>query len=414
MSISMKIASLLIFARNFLCVLIAITAAGGIATPAFSAGLDLKGVPAVKEFPPIAAADIKAKMKKSKEIKPYNLDELSYEILLPKDWTDSIQQAPVTGANDKNFLSNNVLSMVAKYVGPPKNLVRSHLTIEALQLPYDISARNWLVNYVVRNGFTMSAMTEKSPYEIEARYVQFDRDQTYAVRVRALINGPKLILVRYYLPQENEKEEEALQGQIVSSFRLLNMGQQGVEKLEEYGFLDQSFFNYPASWELKERNILSIERMSALLFQSKRDENDVVTLDGHIKINVISKLLKTTLAQEIETFRSNLVIKDYSVGKLIETISYKYHPTIKSGKAQIYQLVPSQPNTMQYYEFLVAVMEGADYYYIVSMISPSRDIDFYTWAQNIEVARIIVESVRRDNFSTEIDLNDPYYDYLKE
>ncbi len=236
------------------------------------------------------------------------------------------------------------------------------------------------------------------------------------VRGRAVINGSTLSIIRYYLPQENQKEDEALQAQVVNSYTMLSPSKEGIEPQEKYGFLDQSYFNYPASWDLKDKSILSIERMSALLSQVSRREakDDELFLDGHIKINVISKLLKTTLDEEIATFRDELIIPGYTLGKMIEKVNYNYNRDIKSGKAQIYELQPSDPVKMSPYEFLVTVMEGEEYYYIISMVTPSRDQDFLTWAQNIEAARTVIESTRRQSVSIEEDANDPYYDYLKE
>lgn len=378
-------------------------------------GVDLNKVPPVNEPAPMSEADIKAKMKRAKEVKPYNKNDLSFELILPKDWSDNTQPPPIGPSMDQK-LSKTVLSVLGKFVSPPKNLVRSHITIEALDLPYEISAKNWVVNYILTSGFSLTGMTEKSNKELEVLYVQVDGDQPYVVRGRAVINGSTLSIIRYYLPQENQKEDEALQAQVVNSYTMLSPSKEGIEPQEKYGFLDQSYFNYPASWDLKDKSILSIERMSALLSQVSRREakDDELFLDGHIKINVISKLLKTTLDEEIATFRDELIIPGYTLGKMIEKVNYNYNRDIKSGKAQIYELQPSDPVKMSPYEFLVTVMEGEEYYYIISMVTPSRDQDFLTWAQNIEAARTVIESTRRQSVSIEEDANDPYYDYLKE
>ncbi len=408
---SMKTANHLPLNLSLIAVLFALM----VPVAAQAQGVDLKKVPSVKESAPLSDADTKSKMKKAREVKPYNKDDLSFEIMVPKDWSDNTQPPPI-GPNMDQKLSNTVLSILGKFVSPPKNLVRSHITIEALELPYEISAQNWVVNYILTSGFSLTEMSEKSDKEIEVVYVQVDRDQAYTVRGRAIINGPTLTIVRYYLPQENQKEDEALQAQVVQSFHMLKPSKEGIEKREQYGFLDQSYFNYPVSWDLKDRNILSIERMSALLSQQSRreTEDDILYLDGHIKVSVISKLLKTTLEQEIETFRDELSIPDYTLGKMIEKVEYKYNRDIRSGKAQIYELMPTDPVKMSPYEYLVSVMEGDEYYYFVSMVSPSRDQDFFTWAQNMQAARIVIESMRRQSVSMEEDVNDPYYDYLKQ
>lgn len=385
-----------------------------LSAPALAAiGVNVTDIPKLKEyeFPP--QADFEKATRPVRQDNPYDDPYLSYEFRLPNDWENNVQAVPIVDGEGQRFLSNSVLSIVGKYISKPKNLQRSTLTVEAQEVTYEISAKNWFINFIINNGYSLSGLTEISTQELEAMYVALQDDETFVVRVRVLINGSRLIVVRYYLPQDNYEEDKILQAQIIKSFRLTKETKERVEKQETYGFLDQSYFNYPVSWKLKEKSILSIERMSALLTQETIEDKRSV-LEGHIKINVISRLLKTTLAREIETFRNDLKIPRYKIGDLIETVDYKYDPSIKIGKAQIYKLVPDDKVNMQPYEFLVTVMQGDDYYYITSLITLAREQDFYIWARNMEAVRIVNESMRRQRLIMEIDLNDPYYDYLKE
>lgn len=412
MSISMKTASLRKSAvvRFFSLMAIILFAAAPVKA---AVGVNIKDIPKLKEyqFPPQAEFE---KQTKPLDVKnPYDDSYLSYSVRLPKDWSENMQPAPIGAAGGQNLLSNSVLSIISKYISRPKNLQRSTLTIEAQNMIHEISAKDWFINFIINNGFSLSGLTERGPRDLEAMYVALVNDITYVVRARVLVNGSRLIVMRYYLPQDNYEEEKVVQAQIVNSFHLMNNTNERIEKQETYGFLDQSYFNYPKSWKLKEKSILSIERMSALLTQESLEEKTFI-LEGHIKINVISRLLKTTLAQEVDAFRKELKIPRYSVGDLLENVTYEYDPSIKLGKSQIYKLVPDDKVNMQDYEFLVTAMQGDDYYYITSLITPSREQDFYTWAKNMEAVRIVNESMRRQNLSLKYDPNDPYYDYLKE
>lgn len=375
-------------------------------------GINITDIPKLKEYPLKSQEEFEKTTKVIKQENPYGDSKISYEFRVPKKWSLNVQQAPI-GGEGGSPLSKSVLTIIAKYISEPKNLQRSTITIEAQELAYEISAKNWFINFIINNGFSLSGMTEKSSREIEAMYVALENDVTYVVRTRVILNGSRLVVVRYYLPQENYEEEKPLQAQVMASFHLLQPTAERIETQETYGFLDQSYFNYPKSWTLKEKSILSIERMSALLTQEMTDRKRQI-LEGHIKIKVISRLLKTTMAEEIENFRKELKIPHYSVGQLIENVDYTYDPSIKVGKAQLYKLEPDDKVNMQAYEFLVAVMQGDDYYYITSLITPSREQDFYTWAKNMEAVRIVNESMRRSNLVMKYDPNDPYFDYLKE
>lgn len=375
-------------------------------------GIDLNKIPAINPVPGMPQAEFEKITKLESEKDPYDDQLVSYDIRLPKEWTGNVQAAAKEVAVADKIMGDTVLSILGRYVGPAKNLHRSYIVVEAQKLSSEIGVKNWFVNFILRNGFSLDALSEHSDKEIEALYVQVINDQTYAVRTRAIINGPRLIMVRYYLPQENFAEEKALMYQIVNSFKLRSPSTQRIEEQKTYAFLDQSYFDYPATWGLRGKPIYSIERMSATLYQQQVLPSQMTVLEGQIKIDVISKLLKTTLAQEVKSFRDGVNIQGYTIGKLIESIKYKYDPSIKAANAQIYELVPSDPLTMKSYEFLVTVMEGTDFYYITSMITPSREQDFLTWARNIETAKIVNESMRRSNMK--IDPNDAYYDYLKE
>lgn len=382
-------------------------------TSAHATGIDFKKIPGIKHYETPTSAEFQKSGKKIEEKSPYGDPLLAYEFFLPQKWTDNLQSIPEKLSDGQKDISASIFSMMGRYVSDAKNLQRSYVTVEGQKLDHEIRAKYWLANQILTTGVTLSALTEKSMKEVEALYVQMEKDTSYVVRARAIINGDKIVVIRHFLPQDNYKELMVEQDKIVSSFKLLNPSEETIEKREVFGFLDQSYFDYPESWRLKEKPILTVDRMSAMLFQEKM-QRDVLVLEGHVKINTVSRLLKTTLAQEVDTFKKALDVPEYSVGKLIETLEYKKDPSISFQETQIYELLPKDKINMRPYELLVSIMQGQDYYYIVSMISPSRDLDFYGWAKNIEVSKIIIESMRRHKDSKAVDPNDPYYDYLKE
>jgi hypothetical protein len=426
MSISMRIGSQpkLVLFKLLLCLLF-LTFSSAVSAET----LDLNKIPKLKEYDFSANGEFEKNTRIEKEENPYDDKYISYEFRVPKKWTENSERSALTKVKipqgrraDSQALglgamglSSNVLGILGKYVGPPTNLLRSHVVVEAQELGYEISARNWFVQFILKNGFTLAGYTEKSSDELEALYVEVINDQSYIVRTRVVINGPRLIMFRHYLPQENYDEEKLSQAQIVASLKLLNPVDEGIEKRQEYGFLDQSYFNYPVSWEFTAKPIYSIERMSATLMQKKGDKDSPLVLEGQIKIAVTSRLLKTTLAEETEKFRSSIAIKNYTLGDFIENIPVTYDKSITMGQTQAYKLVPANPVSMKSYEFMVSVMQGNDYYYIISLLTPSREQDFYNWSRNLEAFRIVVETTRRSNVKLPtIDTNDPYFDYLKE
>lgn len=336
---------------------------------------------------------------------PFEEKALSFEVHLPKGWKAELDPPlKIPGGG----LSEHVLGEVARYTSPSRFNLRSFFTLEALELTYEIGARDWLINHLLNNGATLNALTEKSASEVEAIYVIVDADTTYAVRIKAIINGSRIILARYFVPQEDYKAERDMQAQVLASFKLTDPEEGGAEKWLSYGFLDQSYFDYPVSWKLSARPIKSIEKMQALLFTGLDNEKP----DGQVKIYLTSKLLGTSLAEAVQTYRKKIGVKGYHLGELIQTKSFNYDESMVFGASEIYEMVP-HPITMMPYELVVSVMESDEYYYIVSMLTPARKMEFYIWARNMEAFRIIVETMRRFNDTSDRE-EGGYYQYMDE
>lgn len=418
MFISMKTASLRksSVVRAFLLIAALLVSAGS----AWALEVEAAKIPALKKYDFVPEAQFDAQTKAVNETSPYGDDELSYSLRLPKGWTENTQATLMGSSSGEGVLSSDVLSIIGRYTSPAKNFKRSYVTVEAIHAAYEIGMKDWFFNFMIRSGFTISAMSEKSLREIEALYIQNEGEDAYVVRARLILNGSKIVLVRYFLPQDNYDDEKIEQAQIIDSFKFLSDAGTQIEKRETYGFLDQSYFDFPASWELKERSILTIERMSATISQirvigdDKTNEGDrEYVLQGFIKVVAVSKLLKTTLPQEIERFRSEIKIPGHKIGKMVGQLSFDFHPDIVSGKGQIYALTPDAAVRTKDYQLAVSVLEGKDYYYITSLVTPSKAQDFYIWARNMQAYRIVNETIRRGNVPVP-DASDPYFDYLKD
>lgn len=375
-------------------------------------GLDISKIAPLKKVEFLPTDQFNKATRIESEPAPYDDAYLPYELRIPKAWTENVHGGVGEIKRTDRALSDSVLAILGRYTSPAKNLVRSYVVVEAASLSYEVGLRDWFLNFILQNGFSLAAYEQKSEKEIEALYVQMIGDQAYSVRVRAIVNGPRIVMVRYYLPQDNIETERQQQAQVVSSFKLMKPSDDKIEKRLEYAFLDQSFFNYPQSWTLQARTIYSIERMHASIFK-KIGEKEKESLFGQIKVTAVSRLLKTSLADEVKTFKAETAVKGYHLGKLIETISYKYDPSIKSGRTEAYEFVPQDKATMKNYEYVVSVLQNEDFYYFINLITPAREQDFYIWSRNMEAFRIVSETVRRSKLNA-ADMSDPYYDYLKE
>jgi len=337
------------------------------------------------------------------EMTPLDDEFLSFQVRLPKKWK--------VDENDKrrdffeDGLATDVLTPLVRIVSPPNFTLRSFFTLEATELDYEINVKNWFMNYTLLNGYSLEGMSEIDYKTIKAIYVEVDGDTTYVVRARVSINGPRVIIARYYVPQELYKEQKVMQQQALDSFKLTDPQTGTIEEWKSYGFLDQSYVDYPESWFLEPTEILSLERMKALLYSMQPGPDGIMR--GQVNLYLTSKLMDVSLTDEVQRFQDTFKVTGYTLGKVLERPELDYHSDMMFGRTEVYELNPDRPLHMIDYELWVSVMEGEDYYYLITLLTPSRVDEFDIWANNIEAYRQIVASVRRYNYEGK------QYDFLQ-
>ena len=361
---------------------------------------DVSAIPELEALELLPDEEFQEKTNKIKQI-PFDDPDLSYEVSIPKDWTDNIAKLKVTA--DDGTVGRKVLGELARYTSPTNpEYPRSFFTISAQQLTYEIGVKNWFLNYALINGLSLERLTVNNKKELEALYVEVKKDTTYIVRAKIAINGSKLILAQYYVSSWLHAKEKVMQAQAVNSFELLNLQDTPIEELKTHGFLNQSFFDYPPSWALDVSPVKSIEKMKAKLKRENIEDN----LDGVIDIKLYNKVSTPTRSQVLKEFRGEFNVPNYKIGKLIEAPEFEKHKDMSFGMMQAYQLLPSSSKMIEY-ELWVGVLEGKNYIYLITLLTPSREEDFYLWARNIETYRLVTSKMRRHNGENNI------FDFIK-
>ncbi|HTK83691.1 MAG TPA: hypothetical protein VL625_01285 [Patescibacteria group bacterium] len=326
------------------------------------------------------------------EVSPVADKFLAYQIRLPKGWQKASSDKTIDlKKGDEAHVSHRVLGLIAKYYAPQTMEISSEVVIQALELDYSISARNWFLNYVLANGFTLLGMDQLSDTRIEGLYVLVKKDQSFIVRTVAEINGPRMVLTSYQMPEEKWDEEKANQEKVITSFHFLNPEKPRMEPAHTYVYLDLLRFDYPQSWQLTAPSVRAVEGMDVRLVDVTAKDN---TLNGQIDIHIESTDADKTLAQMVKDVRGDVKKLGLEIGDLIETpTDYKFHHQVYFNKVEVYD-VHGRDNEYGGYELYLAVMIEDRYYYIVSMITPGRNTEFVRWARNIEAYREVIESFR--------------------
>ena len=199
-----------------------------------------------------------------------------------------------------------------------------------------------------------------------------------------------MVLAMYYVPENRWQAEKVLQANSLASFRFLTPETVKVEETRTYAFLDLLRFDYPASWRLLAPNIYSIEAMDAKIVSSQGDS----ILDGEVDVHVVSTELDTTLAEQVKTVQKSVEDKGLVIGRLIEQPDdYKIQDDIYFSRIEIYQANDKDKQLLDY-EYWIGVLMEDRYFYIITMLTPSRNTDFYLWARNSEAFKTVVQSLR--------------------
>lgn len=379
--------------KKYLAIAFLITVTSVIFTPnaVHAMGIDLK------KLKPLDAIELIPKEEFEKqttiiEAVPYEDDFLAFQVRLPKGWEQSQSNKSLNEFETKDALSRRVLGVVTRYVSPAKNLKRNSFSVEALKLSYEVSARNWFIDYIVKKGLSLEQVGEGTDDEVNALYVEVNGDQTNVVRVRAIKNGPRIIVARYYVPLSDYKEESVMQATVLDSFELINRENNAIERFKTHAFLDQSYFDYPTSWRLNAPYIRSINRMRAGLYHSSNGGKD----SGQIKIFLTSKDVETTRSKELAEYRKQVTLDGYQLGRKIEQFNLPMHEDISYSLTNVYQYNPLSTRLLDH-EMWFTFLEGADYYYYVFMLTPSRQANFSSWSRNTEAHKRVLKSLRRDS-----------------
>lgn len=327
--------------------------------------------------------------------RPSEKDPLvGYEIRIPKDWKilpDSSQEQDLSGGN--------ILGEIGKFVSPSGMDEPSFIQIHALSLDHQISIEQWFLQYLVKNRYNSEGLKIYNETCAEALYAVVKGSLSYIVRAVACINGKRVIFLEYYMPIENWETEKVTQAQVLNSFRLKKMVRAYVENFKSTKILDVVSVRYPESWRLKNFPIGSVDRMQLQLLNitTVPGEYDLKSrLDGKIDIHFVAVSSSEGLEQEIEKIKEYLKTEGLEVGEQIEkSLDLIVNPKLEFADTNVYNVYRSKNVSKKLidYEFWMTAISAGEYYYLVPLLTPSRDQDYESWVQNTQAYKIVLDLI---------------------
>ncbi len=328
------------------------------------------------------------------EKRPYDNDDLAYSIRIPKDWTEGDNKVSSTFVlSDKLFLE------LDSYYGAPTIFGRNRITVEALQMKDNITAEEWYMKYILEGGYTTEGWVVHSKNRVESLMIVMEGDYSYCLRSIVTINGDNVIMIKYYIPLQYFKEKAVMQAMVVSSFEMTYPRKHKINPMHQYRFLDIAELEYPSNWKIYPKPMRDTSKLEASVFKdnesssiygSKTDNVSVSDLTGVFNIKIVSLALKNTIIDEIDDYKKRVESKGMLIDKrILEDFKFKYSDKIDFAITEIYKVLDSGSSSNEY-ELWFSLMVGGNYYYIVSLLTPSRNNNFGVWAENTENYKLMI------------------------
>ncbi len=324
--------------------------------------------------------------------KPYGQDVLEYSIRIPKGWTEREDKS------SSNFLLSQKLFLgLNVFYGKPSPDGRSRIEIEALNLEGSLTAEQWYLKYILEGGLTTEGFITHDGNKIESLMVVMDQDSSYYVRTMVLLNGDKVVMVKYFVPAQLIRVEAPMQEQVLSSFKLINKVNRTPVKMSKYRFLDIAELKYPSSWKLFAKKLRTIDRMDVSLLNLREIEAQEgrplsVSTEGKLEVALVTASHSSTLIDEVKKYKQKIEADGMLIGEQIEVVDkIDYNENIDFAITEVYRSVDST-NNLSEYELWFSVMVGGNYYYFFTLLTPSRNERFALWAENSQNYKEILKS----------------------
>ncbi len=318
---------------------------------------------------------------------PFNDPKLEFDILLPKDWT-SEQTAQIESSQD---LGQKILRDIARFKSPMIGTAQAIVSIQSVHLEREISAENWLKNYILANGYTLQGeISTLSDKRASVSFVAAIEDKSTYDYMTVQINGNIAVLVRFESPLWLKDPLEFLRKATIDSFRFILATDDPVESLKTFSFMDALKVIYPESWSLNYPDVRNPRNMSMQLHSETKGSR----IDGLIRFVVVKRDRQTSLKKETEKLKKyfNDFLK-IEVKKLVSSNSAPAYNRFLFSRYEIYQVSPLKEDASDQ-ELRLVVLGDKNWYIFMFLLSPSEKENLYTWACNTRAFDVIVKKLK--------------------
>ena len=318
---------------------------------------------------------------------PFKDPQLEFSILLPKDWT-SEETVQTDMAGD---LSLKLIGDLAKFKSPIINTQQAVVTIQSIKLSREISAQNWLKNYILSNNYDIQdKVISTDDRKASAYCIATSDNKSSYIYLAVEINGNNAIIVQFSSPLALKDTLQFLRKKVVDSFKFILATDSPIETQKNFSFADAVKFNYPESWSPNHMDIKDSRSMSMQLYSKGKNDR----IDGLVRFVVIKRNADTSLKAEtadLKKYFTDFLSLDFK--KLVSSDKAPVTDRFIFSRYEVYQAASKKENTAEQ-EIHLVVLGDKDWYIFGFLLTPTETDNFYTWACNTQAFNMIIKSLR--------------------
>ena len=258
------------------------------------------------------------------------------------------------------------------------------------------------MQYLIENNYNVQGIKVHDPKKVEAVYIFVDNEnQTYVTRSIAQINGKNLVFIQFFLPIEDFKPNKIMQAQVLNSFKLTNPSEELIENFKTHKFIDIAEVQYPETWELKAPAVRSVDRINASIsnLDTKGAGRKRGILVGRIDFDLVSVYDMEDIETEIDNYQKTLAKRGVFIREELEDQNdFVFDDPEEIAETHVYKVI-DKDISVQDYEFWLTIRAFGDYFYFTSLLTPTRESDFFTWARNTQAFKEVVQRFKEQEGS---------------
>ena len=349
-----------------------------------------------KPMPELPLANQEAFEKATKPVEevPHNDEALAYSMRIKNTW----QKDGGVGAQNTLFGKKLFLN-VSSFVGKPTVYGRSRIDIEAKNLDEDLTAKQWYIGYVVEQGNTIEGFIDHSDNRIESLMIVTRHDYSYYLRSLVLVNGSKIIMVKYYVPIENFLQQAVMQEMVLSSFSLTNIKERERGEMLSHKLRDIAQVKYPSGWKVfansRDGKEVTIANIREVVKEVGWTGQKLVesSMEGKVYVMVTPRVEGEDHNEILEEYKRKVESEGIFFGSEIpDETKFQYTKQVSSATTKIHKGTYSK-NTQADYELWVSVMTAGKYNYFMLLLTPTRNEEFMNWAVNTQSYKVMLKEL---------------------